>query len=326
MREGQAKEMEYHGIAMGGRIYALRMAKGMTQEQLAAVLCVSPAAVSKWERNLANPNIEMLWTLADYFSCTIDELVGRTEDKLQQMGVYDKSKARMALVAEDLLKCCELARKEGLLAVEEAARKQKAEGGVFCSGSSFLTFAICYFLYGFKRKMDVEQTFALLRNYAETLPVQEQAEGRMIAAVLELICEGVCPEVLRENIASYVGMGYWEKMAEIKDYLKMDRKEVIEKYRDKQQFSEATGLLKVFDEISDFEIQTILRNLDDETFTVAMAGAAGKTVMRFLSNVSDTLLYFLSEDIDKCQSTEAEIVKAQRRVLEAGAFVWNKEG
>lgn len=115
--------MEYHGIAMGGRIYALRMAKGMTQEQLAAALCVSPAAVSKWERNLANPNIEMLWTLADYFSCTIDELVGRTEDKLQQMGVYDKSKARMALVAEDLLKCCELARKEGLLALEEAARR-----------------------------------------------------------------------------------------------------------------------------------------------------------------------------------------------------------
>lgn len=172
----------------------------------------------------------------------------------------------------------------------------------------------------------MEQTFALLRNYAETLPVQEQAEGRMIAAVLELICRGECPEILRENIASYVGIGYWEKMAEVKGYLKMDRKEVIEKYRDKRQLSEATGLLKVFDEISDFEIQTILRNLDDETFAVAMAGAAGKTVMRFLANLSDTLLYFLSEDIDKCRSTEAEIVKAQERVLEAGAFVWNKEG
>lgn len=53
--------MEYPKITIGGKIYSLRAAKGMTQEQLAAILCVSPAAVSKWERNIANPNIEMLW-------------------------------------------------------------------------------------------------------------------------------------------------------------------------------------------------------------------------------------------------------------------------
>ena len=38
------EKVEYGGIAAGGRIYSLRAAKGMTQEQLAAVLCVSPAA------------------------------------------------------------------------------------------------------------------------------------------------------------------------------------------------------------------------------------------------------------------------------------------
>ena len=69
--------MEYNRITIGGKLYSLRVAKRMTQEQLAAVLCVSPAAVSKWERNLANPSIEMLWALADYFECTMDELVGR---------------------------------------------------------------------------------------------------------------------------------------------------------------------------------------------------------------------------------------------------------
>ena len=69
--------MEWRKIMIGGKIYSLRVAKGMTQEQLATVLCVSPATVSKWERNIANPNIEMLWVLADYFECSIDELVGR---------------------------------------------------------------------------------------------------------------------------------------------------------------------------------------------------------------------------------------------------------
>lgn len=49
--------MEYNRVVIGGKIYSLRVAKGMTQEQLAVLLCVSPAAVSKWERNLANPSI-----------------------------------------------------------------------------------------------------------------------------------------------------------------------------------------------------------------------------------------------------------------------------
>ena len=39
--------VKYHGIAMGGKIYSLRMAKRMSQEQLAAVLSISPAAISK---------------------------------------------------------------------------------------------------------------------------------------------------------------------------------------------------------------------------------------------------------------------------------------
>ena len=38
-------EMMFHGVAMGGKLYSLRVARGMTQEQLAAGLCVSPGAV-----------------------------------------------------------------------------------------------------------------------------------------------------------------------------------------------------------------------------------------------------------------------------------------
>ena len=66
---------EYHGIAMGGKLYSLRTAKRMTQEQLALALNISPAAISKWERNLSVPGVEMLWALADFFDCSIDEMV-----------------------------------------------------------------------------------------------------------------------------------------------------------------------------------------------------------------------------------------------------------
>lgn len=51
------ERVKYHDVAIGGKIYSLRMAKQMKQEQLAAVLSISPAAVSKWERNLSKPSI-----------------------------------------------------------------------------------------------------------------------------------------------------------------------------------------------------------------------------------------------------------------------------
>lgn len=305
--------MEHHSIVIGGKIYSLRVAKGMTQEQLAAILCVSPAAVSKWERNLANPSIEMLWELADYFECSIDELVGREEKRLAKVGIYNSEKLRLVEVAEELLLCSEISRQEGLLALDE--RRKAYEGD-----SRFLPFAIHFFLQSFLKKMDNELIVRLLKNYVMSLPVEEQREGNMIADVLELIASGAHPELLREIIASYVGVGYWEKLEDGRrgEQGKRTRDEIIGKYKDKKQFSEKTDLLERFASVGDFELQVILRNLENETLTAALSGASGKIIQRFLLNLSDRLLYFVSEDIDRWNGTEEEILKAQRRVLAVG--------
>ena len=305
--------MGYNKITIGGKIYSLRVAKGMTQEQLAAILCVSPSAVSKWERNLANPNIEMLWEVADYFECSIDELVGREEKYLEKVGMYDDEKIQLVEVAEELLMCAEISRKEGLLALESRMKVYEGESG-------FLPFAIHFFLQSFMKRMDFELTFQLLENYVETLPVEERREGYMIAHVLKRITSGENPEVLREIIASYVGVGYREKLEDThrKEQGKRNRDEIIGKYRDKKIYSEKTDLLERFEFVGDFEIQVILRNLDNETLTAALSGASGKIVAGFLMNLSDRLLYFVSEDIDNWNGTEEDILKAQRRVLAIG--------
>lgn len=305
--------MEHHRIALGGKIYSLRVAKGMTQEQLAAILCVSPAAVSKWERNLANPSIEILWELADYFECSIDELVGREEKRLAKVGIYNSEKMRLVEVAEELLMCSEVSRKEGLLALDERMKGYEGE-------SRFLAFAIHFFLQSFLKGMDSELTFQLLENYVTTLPVEEQREGDMIVHVLEKIASGANPELLREIVASYVGVGYWEKLEDAKrgEQGKRTRDEIIGKYRNKKLFSEKTDLLERFESVGDFEIQVILRNLENETLTAALSGASGKIVVQFLMNLSDRLLYFVSEDIDRWKGTEEDILKAQRRVLAVG--------
>ncbi len=60
---------------IGKNVKRLRLCKGDTQEKLAAFLHVSCQAVSKWENDLAVPDIALLPLIADYFDITIDELM-----------------------------------------------------------------------------------------------------------------------------------------------------------------------------------------------------------------------------------------------------------
>lgn len=60
---------------MGKVIQTKRRAKGMTQEQLAQLVGVSSAAVSKWETASALPDVALLCPLARALDCTPDELL-----------------------------------------------------------------------------------------------------------------------------------------------------------------------------------------------------------------------------------------------------------
>ena len=60
---------------IGGRISALRKRDGLTQEELAAQMGVSPQAVSKWENDLSVPDLSVLTALSDYFHLSLDELI-----------------------------------------------------------------------------------------------------------------------------------------------------------------------------------------------------------------------------------------------------------
>jgi transcriptional regulator with XRE-family HTH domain len=62
--------------SMGKRIMFLRKDKGLTQEQLAERVGVSPQAVSKWENDASCPDITILPMLADVLGVTTDELLG----------------------------------------------------------------------------------------------------------------------------------------------------------------------------------------------------------------------------------------------------------
>ena len=59
---------------IGNKIRELRKAHGITQEELASSIGISFQAVSKWENNIALPDITLAPVLASYFGISMDEL------------------------------------------------------------------------------------------------------------------------------------------------------------------------------------------------------------------------------------------------------------
>ena len=63
-------------MSLGENIYKLRTGKRMSQEDFAAAMEVSRQSVSKWENNMAVPELEKLIKMANLFEVSLDELVG----------------------------------------------------------------------------------------------------------------------------------------------------------------------------------------------------------------------------------------------------------
>lgn len=63
-------------MSFGKTIKKLRREREMTQEQLAEVLSISPQAISRWETDMAMPDISLIAPLCNLFDITSDELLG----------------------------------------------------------------------------------------------------------------------------------------------------------------------------------------------------------------------------------------------------------
>lgn len=70
----------FDGYKAGKQIALLRKSRGMTQEELAQRLQVSPQAVSKWENGHAMPEVSVLVELSKILRVTIDEILLPTGD------------------------------------------------------------------------------------------------------------------------------------------------------------------------------------------------------------------------------------------------------
>ena len=67
------------------RLKELREEKGLLGKDFAKIMSVEPATVTNWEKGNRFPKDDVLIKIADYFDCSTDYLLGRTDDKLAKV-------------------------------------------------------------------------------------------------------------------------------------------------------------------------------------------------------------------------------------------------
>ena len=90
---------------LGEQIRDLRMAKNLSQVQLAERLGVTKQTVSNWENNNILPSVDMLKHIANFFHCNTDYLLEMNEGKVYIETTYLTLEQTMHLqqLVEDLV-------------------------------------------------------------------------------------------------------------------------------------------------------------------------------------------------------------------------------
>ena len=66
-------------VKFSERIKELRKETGLMQSELAEKLGVTQRKVSYWETGKIEPSLSDLWKISDFFSVTVDYLIGKRE-------------------------------------------------------------------------------------------------------------------------------------------------------------------------------------------------------------------------------------------------------
>ncbi|MCL2054285.1 MAG: helix-turn-helix domain-containing protein [Oscillospiraceae bacterium] len=62
------------------RLKEIRESKGILQKDLAVNLNINASTLNQYENEKRQPNFKTLCAIADYFDCSIDYLLGRTDN------------------------------------------------------------------------------------------------------------------------------------------------------------------------------------------------------------------------------------------------------
>ena len=78
----------------------LRTKKGLSQQQLADIICTSQHSINKYENHNVEPDIDTLIAFADFFNTSVDYLIGNTDinRKIEPVHQYCLNDEEMSLI------------------------------------------------------------------------------------------------------------------------------------------------------------------------------------------------------------------------------------
>lgn len=86
-------------------IRSMRLARGLNQVEFGKIMGVTKQCVSNWENDNVMPSLEMAAKMADFFSVSIDCLIGRVANThLDVHGLSEEEIAHITLIVNDLRK------------------------------------------------------------------------------------------------------------------------------------------------------------------------------------------------------------------------------
>ncbi len=89
---------------IGALIYKLRCEKNMTQKDIADKLNISDKTVSKWERGLGCPDVNLLSELSDVLGVNIEKLLnGSLETNTIDNGIFKNIKFYVCPVCKNII-------------------------------------------------------------------------------------------------------------------------------------------------------------------------------------------------------------------------------
>lgn len=205
-------------MELGRNLRDARHSKGLTQEQVAELVGVSPQAVSRWENDTAAPDVIMLAGLAMLYDTTTDALMGmhvlRNEQTLRQIHTkaLDYVKAQRWDEAEKLIRDSLrlFPDNEGLLMAlaETLAHSEKTQEAIaveervlasHCLGMKARSTAMVNLLYLYRKAGQWDSAQEMVKELphiwesreimlAEVDPQREEAVREAIHKVLILLC------------------------------------------------------------------------------------------------------------------------------------------
>lgn len=82
----------------GENISSLRIKKGMTQKQLADKLSTTEKVVSRWEKSMSYPDIEIMSKIANILDVSTEDLLGSEKDIIKYNKSIKQKIKRMILI------------------------------------------------------------------------------------------------------------------------------------------------------------------------------------------------------------------------------------